>query len=177
MLFLNYFRNAFKNKKEIVIKVVENKKKYLSVSEIAKEANVSRNLVWSYIRKHKIEPASKKGKKFKFDSEIVSKIKKKQDKKQSQNNDKVGDYAISESVLEIFKKQLEEKDKQIEKLQDNLKFAQLAAVDSKKKQDEQAKLIEHHETNYDELKQENEDLKKQLEELKDRGFWDRLFNK
>lgn len=155
-------------------------KELLSVSEIAKEAGVSRNLVWAYIRKNKIKPVEN-GKKFKFDSRIVSEIKEKQAKKHDKST---VSKAISENVLEILEKQLATKDKQIERLEESLKFAQLSAIDSKKAQDEQAKRIEHSDSNLDSLKQENdalekenEDLKKELEELKNRGFWDRMLNK
>lgn len=61
--------------------------KVLTVSEIAEEAGVSRNLVWSYIRNHKIKPIVKEKRKYKFDSDIVLKIKKKQAKKQANNGE------------------------------------------------------------------------------------------
>lgn len=38
--------------------------KVLTVSEIAEEAGVSRNLVWSYIRNHKIKPIVKEKRKY-----------------------------------------------------------------------------------------------------------------
>lgn len=56
--------------------------KVLTVSEIAKKAGVSRNLVWSYIRRNKIKPIVKEKKNFRFDSGIVLEIKREQKKKQ-----------------------------------------------------------------------------------------------
>ena len=50
----------------------------LTVSEIAEKAGVSRNKVWGYIRRNKIEAVEKKNKVFKFDSDIISEISKKQ---------------------------------------------------------------------------------------------------
>ena len=57
--------------------------KVLTVSEIAEKVDVTRNVVWSYIRRNKIKPVVKEKKNFKFDSEIVLKIKKEQKKKLS----------------------------------------------------------------------------------------------
>ena len=56
--------------------------KSLTVSEIAEKASLTRNKVWSYIRKNGIKPKSKKGKTYQFDSQIVSELIQKQSKKQ-----------------------------------------------------------------------------------------------
>lgn len=46
----------------------------LTVSEIAEKAGVSKNLVWSYVRKHRIKPVAKQNRKYRFDSTwIISK--------------------------------------------------------------------------------------------------------
>lgn len=85
------------------------KKKYvvrlLTVSEIAKEANVSRNKVWSYIRRNDIDPINKENGKFKFDSKIVLEIRKKQKENSKDNENKI----VFNDSLEILKKQLEKK--------------------------------------------------------------------
>ncbi|WP_035513613.1 helix-turn-helix domain-containing protein, partial [Lactobacillus helveticus] len=87
--------------------------KVLTVSEIAEKAGVSRNKVWSYIRRNKIKPVSKKSGQFKFDSKIVLEIEDEQQKKRIEKNKKENNAGISVTVLEIFKKQLEKKDQQI----------------------------------------------------------------
>ena len=46
----------------------------LKVNEIAKKAEVSRNVVWHYIKKHKIKPAKSDTKPFLFSANLVSKI-------------------------------------------------------------------------------------------------------
>ncbi|WP_173007813.1 helix-turn-helix domain-containing protein, partial [Lactobacillus helveticus] len=84
--------------------------KVLTVSEIAEKAGVSRNKVWSYIRRKKIEPVKKKNKVFKFNASIVLEIKRKQEKKQVKNISTTDSSAISSTVLEILQKQLEIKD-------------------------------------------------------------------
>ena len=94
--------------------------KVLTVSEIAEKAGVSRNKVWSYIRRKKIEPVEKKNKVFKFNASIVLEIKRKQEKKQVKNISTTDNSAISSTVLEILQKQLEIKDDQIRKQQNRL---------------------------------------------------------
>lgn len=96
---------------------MENKKienSCLTVSEIAEKANVTRNKVWSYIRKNGIKPKSKKGKTYQFDSKIVS---------------------------ELIQKQLETKDKQIEKLQNTVDYFQKENLALRLESSKQKKLI------------------------------------
>ena len=88
--------------------------KVLTVSEIAEEAGVSRNLVWSYIRNHKIKPIVKEKRKYKIDSDIVLKIKQKQVKKQARNDASKNSGGVSKDVLEILHEQLKVKDQQID---------------------------------------------------------------
>ena len=75
-----------RNRRKMIKKQIEDKS--LTVSEIAENADVSRNIVWSYIRKNKIKPIIKEKKNFRFDSSIVLEIKKKQEKKQQRNSKK-----------------------------------------------------------------------------------------
>ena len=96
--------------------------KVLTVSEIAEKAGVSRNKVWSYIRRKKIEPVEKKNKVFKFNASIVLEIKRKQEKKQVKNISTTDNSAISSTVLEILQKQLEIKDDQIRKQQETIEY-------------------------------------------------------
>lgn len=116
--------------------------KVLTVSEIAEKAGVSRNKVWSYIRRNKIEPVSKKSGQFKFDSKIVLEIEDEQQKKRIEKNKKENNAGISVTVLEIFKKQLEKKDQQIEDQAKTIDFLKgeilRARLDNQKKE----KLLE-----------------------------------
>lgn len=93
----------------------------LSVSEIADRLGVSRSLVWSYINKSKVKPISKKKNKFKFDSEIVLKIKERQNKKKKEEI-KNYDNSISKDVLEILREQLKIKDDQIKEQGETINF-------------------------------------------------------
>ncbi len=113
--------------------------KVLTVSEIAEEAGVSRNLVWSYIRNHKIKPIVKEKRKYKFDSDIVLKIKQKQAKKQANNGENKNNDSVSKDVLEILHEQLRVKDEQINEQAETINFLRSevvqARLESKKKQD------------------------------------------
>ena len=113
--------------------------KSLAVSEIAKKANVTRNKVWSYIRKNGIKPKSKKGKTYQFDYQIVSELIQKQSKKQvkTDNNKNI---AVSDDVLKIFQKQLETK-KQIERLQNTVDYFQKENLALRLESSKQKKLI------------------------------------
>ena len=93
----------------------------LSVSEIADRLGVSRSLVLSYINKSKVKPISKKKNKFKFDSEIVLKIKERQNKKKKEEI-KNYDNSISKDVLEILREQLKIKDDQIKEQGETINF-------------------------------------------------------
>lgn len=112
--------------------------KVLTVSEIAEKVGVSRNLVWSYIRRNKIKPVVKEKKNFKFDSGIVLEIKQKQEKKQVKNDASKSNEGVSKDVLEILHEQLKVKDEQIKSLQETNDFLKgevvQARLESKKKQ-------------------------------------------
>ena len=116
--------------------------KVLTVSEIAETAGITRNKVWSFIRRNEIKPVSKKSGKFKFDSKVVLEIENKQQKKRIENNKKEDDAGISNTVLEIFKKQLEKKDQQIKDQAKTIDFLKgeilRARLDNQKKE----KLLE-----------------------------------
>lgn len=120
------------------VKKIENG--VLTVSEIAERVGVSRNKVWSYIRKNGIKPKSKKGKTYQFDYQIVSELIQKQRKKQvkTDNNKNI---AVSDDVLKIFQKQLETKDKQIEELQNTVDYFQKENLALRLESSKQKKLI------------------------------------
>lgn len=121
-------------------KRIENKS--LTVSEIAKKANVSRNLVWAYIRKNKIKAIVKEKKHFEFDSSIVSEIKEKQKKKQEKSSEKVDNDVVSENVLEILHEQLKVKDKQIKDQQATIDFLKGELIQSQLENSKNRKLLE-----------------------------------
>lgn len=166
----------------MVKKQIENKA--LTVSEIAEKAGVSRNLVWSYIRKNKIKPILKEKKNFKFDSEIVLKIKEKQKKKQQKNNEKEGNGTVSDTVLEILQKQLEEKDnqlarkdkqldkkdEQLKSLNDTIDFLKGEVLQVRLENQKTRKLLEEKQKKEDALTAE--DLAK---DEKKTSFWSKLF--
>ena len=166
----------------MVKKQIENKA--LTVSEIAEKAGVSRNLVWSYIRKNKIKPILKEKKNFKFDSEIVLKIKEKQKKKQQKNNEKEGNGIVSDTVLEILQKQLEEKDnqlarkdkqldkkdEQLKSLNDTIDFLKGEVLQVRLENQKTRKLLEEKQKKEDALTAE--DLAK---DEKKTSFWSKLF--
>lgn len=166
----------------MVKKQIENKA--LTVSEIAEKAGVSRNLVWSYIRKNKIKPILKEKKNFKFDSEIVLKIKEKQKKKQQKNNEKEGNGTVSDTVLEILQKQLEEKDNQLARKDKQLdkKDGQLKSlndtIDFLKGEVLQVRLENQKTRKLLEEKQKKEDALTAGDLAKDEkktSFWSKLF--
>lgn len=143
----------------------------LTVSEIAKKAHVSRNLVWSYIRKNKIEAIDKKSSKFKFDSRIVSEIKEKQEKKQEKKSRRDENVSVSESVLEILHEQLKIKDEQIEKQNETIEFLRSEVISAKLEAKKNEKLL-------DDAKKKEEavsanDLKE--EKSKNQSLWRRIF--
>ncbi len=113
--------------------------KSLTVSEIAEKSNLTRNKVWSYIRKNGIKPKSKKGKTYQFDSHIVSELIQKQSKKQVKTDNK--NISVSDDVLKIFQKQLETKDKQIERLQNTVDYFQKENLALRLESSKQKKLI------------------------------------
>ena len=166
----------------MVKKQIENKA--LTVSEIAEKAGVSRNLVWSYIRKNKIKPILKEKKNFKFDSEIVLKIKEKQKKKQQKNNEKEGNGTVSDTVLEILQKLLEEKDnqlarkdkqldkkdEQLKSLNDTIDFLKGEVLQVRLENQKTRKLLEEKQKKEDALTAE--DLAK---DEKKTSFWSKLF--
>lgn len=158
--------------------------KLLTVSEIAEKAGVSRNLVWSYIRKNKIKPVVKEKKNFRFDYSVVLEIKKKQEKKQQKNNEKEGNGTVSDTVLEILQKQLEEKDnqlarkdkqldkkdEQLKSLNDTIDFLKGEVLQVRLENQKTRKLLEEKQKKEDALTAE--DLAK---DEKKTSFWSKLF--
>ena len=127
---------------------MDNKKiesSFLTVSEIAEKAGVSRNKVWSFIRRNGIAPNEKRGNSFKFDSGIILKIKEKQNKKQGKGNSD-NNSIVSDTVLEILQKQLEIKDKQIQKQQETIDYFKRENLALRLDNSKQKKLIEDKES-------------------------------
>lgn len=114
----------------------------LTVSEIAEKANVSRNLVWSYIRKNKIKPIKKESKKFKFDAGIVLKIKEKQKDKQRKSDEEKENDVVSDTVLKILHEQLQVKDQQIKDQQATIDFLKGELIQSQLENSKNRKLLE-----------------------------------
>ncbi|MBI1698616.1 replication protein B [Lactobacillus crispatus] len=117
----------------------------LTVSEIAEKAGVSRNKVWSFIRRNGIKAEEKEGNSFKFDSKIVLEIKEKQGKKQDKDSNKVNGV-VSDTVLEILQKQLEIKDKQIQKQQETIDYFKNENLTLRLESSKQRKLLEDRES-------------------------------
>lgn len=148
----------------------------LTVSEIAEKAGVSRNKVWSYIRRNKIEPIEKKNKVFKFDSDIVLKIKKKQEKKQTRNDNSNNNSVASESVLSVLKKQLEanqeiikSQQKQIEKQQETIDYFKSENIALRLDNSKKIKLLEDAQRKKDAVSENN------LKQERNKHWWQRLF--
>lgn len=117
----------------------------LTVSEIAEKVGVSRNKVWSFIRRNGIKAEKKEGNSFKFDSKIVLEIKEKQGKKQDKDSNKVNGV-VSDAVLEILQKQLEIKDKQIQKQQETIDYFKNENLTLRLESSKQRKLLEDRES-------------------------------
>ena len=148
----------------------------LTVSEIAEKADVSRNKVWSYIRRNKIEPIEKKNKVFKFDSDIVLKIKKKQEKKQTRNDNSNNNSVASVSVLSVLKKQLEanqeiikSQQKQIEKQQETIDYFKSENIALRLDNSKKIKLLEDAQRKKDAVSENN------LKQERNKHWWQRLF--
>ena len=144
--------------------------KVLTVSELAEKAGVSRNKVWSYIRRKKIEPVEKKNKVFKFNASIVLEIKRKQEKKQVKNISTTDNSAISSTVLEILQKQLEIKDDQIRKQQETIEYLKNENISFRLEASKQKKLLEDKQAKLDAISES--DLKRKEN---NKHWWQRLF--
>lgn len=145
-------------------------KEILTVSEIAKKADVSRNLVWSYIRRNKIKPVVKEKKNFKFDSGIVFKIKKKREKKQIKYDGSKNNSGVSQDVLEILHEQLRVKDKQIKDQVETINFLRSEVVQARLESKKKQKLLEEAQKREEaisanELREKNQEL----------HWWQKLF--
>lgn len=148
----------------------------LTVSEIAEKAGVSRNKVWSYIRRNKIEAVEKKNKVFKFDSDIISEISKKQEGKQARNNNSNNNSVASESVLSVLKKQLEanqeiikSQQKQIEKQQETIDYFKSENIALRFDNSKKIKLLEDAQRKKDAVSENN------LKQERNKHWWQRLF--
>lgn len=148
----------------------------LTVSEIAEKAGVSRNKVWSYIRRNKIEAVEKKNKVFKFDSDIISEISKKQEGKQARNNNSNNNSVASESVLSVLKKQLEanqeiikSQQKQIEKQQETIDYFKSENIALRLDNSKKINLLEDAQRKKDAVSENN------LKQERNKHWWQRLF--
>lgn len=145
--------------------------KSLTVSEIAEKADVSRSLVWSYIRKNKLKPIRKNGNTFKFDSKIVLEIKKKQEKKQENKSKKDENKVVSNDVLEILHEQLNVKDEQIRRQAETIEFLRSEVVQARLENKQTQKLLESEQQKNEAISAS--DLK---QKEKKQSWWQRLFN-
>lgn len=145
--------------------------KTLTVSEIAENADVSRSLVWSYIRKNKLKPIRKNGNTFKFDSKIVLEIKKKQEKKQENKSKKDENKVVSNDVLEILHEQLNVKDEQIRRQAETIEFLRSEVVQARLENKQTQKLLESEQQKNEAISAS--DLK---QKEKKQSWWQRLFN-
>lgn len=144
----------------------------LTVSEIAERAGVSRNLVWSYIRRNKIKPVVKEKNNFRFDSVIVSKIREKQEKKRIKNDGSGNSNGVSKDVLEILHEQLKVKDEQIRSLQEVNDFLRSEVVQARLESKKNQKLLE-------DVQKKNEAISAgevERENQKKLHWWQRIFN-
>lgn len=153
----------------MVKKQIEDKS--LTVSEIAEKADVSRSLVWSYIRKNKLKPIRKNGNTFKFDSKIVLEIKKKQEKKQENKSKKDENKVVSNDVLEILHEQLNVKDEQIRRQAETIEFLRSEVVQARLENKQTQKLLESEQQKNEAISAS--DLK---QKEKKQSWWQRLFN-
>ena len=151
------------------VKKIENG--VLTVSEIAEKADVSRSLVWSYIRKNKLKPIRKYGNTFKFDSKIVLEIKKKQEKKQENKSKKDENKVVSNDVLEILHEQLNVKDEQIRRQAETIEFLRSEVVQARLENKQTQKLLESEQQKNEAISAS--DLK---QKEKKQSWWQRLFN-
>lgn len=145
--------------------------KSLTVSEIAEKADVSRSLVWSYIRKNKLKPIRKNGNTFKFDSKIVLEIKKKQEKKQENKSKKDENKVVYNDVLEILHEQLNVKDEQIRRQAETIEFLRSEVVQARLENKQTQKLLESEQQKNEAISAS--DLK---QKEKKQSWWQRLFN-
>lgn len=150
----------------------------LTVSEIAKKVGVSRNKVWSFIRRNEIKPVEKKNKVFRFDSSVVLEMKEKQQKKQRKNSYSDVNNAVSDSVLEILKKQLQDKQetirnqqKQIEKQQETIDYFKNENIALRLDNSKKVKLLEDNQKKQDAVSEND------LKTAKKQGFWSKIFGK
>ena len=144
----------------MVKKQIEDKS--LTVSEIAEKASVSRSLVWAYIRKNHIKPIEKDNNKFRFDSVIVFKIKKKQDEKQKKSSVKRENNTISEDVLKILNEQLKIKDQQIKDQTETIEFLRSEVVQVRLENRKTQKLLEDEQANRKAINENEVKKKKSL---------------
>ena len=145
--------------------------KLLTVSEIAENAGVSRNKVWSYLRKNKVKPVRKEKNIYYFDSKIVLKIEKKHNKKQKRNSSIHNENIVSKNVLEILEKQLEDKQRTIEKQQETIDYFKNENLALRLENNKKQKLLE------DNQRKQEAIYENDLKTDKNKGFWGRLFGK
>lgn len=84
--------------------------------------------------------------------------------------------SITQELIDMLKKELEQKNQQIEKLQELLDQEQkIFAMQQQKYLALEVQSTEQT-SELEETKQEVEEAKQEIERLKNRGFWDRIFN-
>lgn len=144
----------------------------LTVSEIADNVGVSRNKVWSYLRKNKIKPVRKEKNIYYFDSKIVSKIEKKHNKKQEKNSNVQSENIVSKNVLEILEKQLEDKQRTIEKQQETIDYFKKENIALRLENSKKQKLLEDSQKKQEAI---SENDLKMNQETGSKHWWQRIF--
>ena len=149
---------------------IENK--FITVKEIAEETGTTRNVVWSYIRKHKIKIAKKVKNKNLYDKQIVSKIKLEIKNKQNKNNSSKGNNSISENVFKILEKQLEDKQRIIEKQQETIDYFKKENIALRLENSKKQKLLEDSQKKQEAI---SENDLKMNQETGSKHWWQRIF--
>ena len=148
--------------------------KFITVKEIAEKTGTTRNVVWSYIRKHKIKVAKKVKNKNLYDKQIVSKIKLEMKNKQNKNNSSEVNNSVSENVFKILEKQLEDKQRVIEKQQETIDYFKKENIALRFENNRKQKLLEDSQKKQEAISEN--DLKTK-QETYSKHWWQRIFNR
>lgn len=131
-------------------------------AQIAKELNLSKAQVYQYLHRNNIEPAKKEGNKYLYSSEAIQSVSKHFKNASNSSESKSKRYSNNKSqnniAIDALIKQLEEKDKQIEKLTKLLD------------QQQQLNLLSNNNDKTTKAIQSNS------EQNNEKGFWYKLFH-
>lgn len=175
---------------------MKQEKELLTQTEIAREIGISKGTLSKWITKNNVSPKQEKGNKKLYSRKLVKQYldsKKSNDSKESHSFSTI-DFLKSEvdrkrdenkvlrDRISDLEKQLNEKNQQVYDLAD--KFAKLAdqaqqlnLADKQVHKLESKETVSDEETKQETLAAENEELKKKLDEMNHRSFWQRVFGK